>query len=135
MAAAPHYPKELRYTKEHEWVKSAQDGSALVGITFFAQEQLGDIVYLDLPKAGTQLRQFAKLGEVESVKAVSDLFSPLGGEVLDVNQETIDHPELVNQDPYGKGWLLRVRPQDPEGLKGLLTAAEYEALLAQGQKQ
>jgi glycine cleavage system H protein len=122
-------PDDRRYSKEHEWVKPEEGSNALVGITHFAQDQLGDVVYLDLPGAGDRVEQFAKLGEIESVKAVSDLFSPVTGEVVGVNQEAIDHPELVNEDPSGKGWLLRVRMQDPAEMESLLTAEEYSAFL------
>ncbi len=122
-------PDDRRYTKEHEWVKPEEGSDALVGITHYAQDQLGDVVYLDLPGAGTRLEQFAKLGEIESVKAVSDLFSPVTGEVVDVNQEAVDHPELVNEDPSGKGWLLRIRLEDAAELESLLSAEEYAAFL------
>jgi glycine cleavage system H protein len=122
-------PDDRKYSREHEWVKREGGSAALVGITHFAQDQLGDVVYLDLPRAGTHLKQFAKMGEVESVKAVSDIYSPVSGEVLEINQEAIDHPELVNEDPNGRGWLLRVRMQDVAELDKLLTAEQYEALL------
>ena len=120
---------DRRYSKEHEWVKLEEGSDALVGITHFAQDQLGDVVYLDLPGAGGRVEQFSKMGEIESVKAVSDLFSPVSGEVLGVNQEAVDHPELVNEDPSGKGWLLRVRLQDPAELDHLLSAEQYAAFL------
>ena len=122
-------PKDRRYTKEHEWVRLA-DGEATVGITDFAQEQLGDLVYFDLPEPGAQVRQNAKLGEVESVKAVSEIFAPISGEVVEVNQQAADSPEVVNQDPYGEGWLLKVKPADPSELDSLLSAEEYDALVA-----
>ncbi|MBI4336249.1 MAG: glycine cleavage system protein GcvH [Chloroflexi bacterium] len=129
-ARTPYYPDELRYTKEHEWVRAQGDGTALVGITFFAQDQLGDVVYLNLPAPGSSLAQTGKLGEVESVKAVSDIFAPVSGQVMEVNQEVVAHPELVNQDPYGKGWLLRVRLSDPKELAKLMAAKQYQAMLA-----
>jgi glycine cleavage system H protein len=122
-------PPDLRYSKEHEWVR-VDEGVGTVGITDYAQDQLGDIVYLDLPKVGTQVGQLAKLGEIESVKAVSDLFSPVSGEVTEVNQEAVDAPELVNRDPYGAGWLVRVRLSDSAELEALLGVEEYEELLA-----
>ena len=122
-------PKDRHYTKEHEWVRLA-DGEAVVGITDFAQEQLGDLVYFDLPEPGTQLHQNAKLGEVESVKAVSEIFAPLSGEVAGVNQQVVDSPEIVNQDPYGEGWLLKVKPADASETDSLLSAEEYDALVA-----
>jgi len=122
-------PKDRRYTKEHEWAHLG-DGEAVVGITDFAQEQLGDLVYFDLPEPGAQVRQHAKLGEVESVKAVSEIFAPLSGEVIEVNQKAMDSPELVNQDPYGAGWLLKVRPADASEMDSLLSAEDYDALVA-----
>ena len=122
-------PSDRKYSKEHEWVKLDQGSQSLIGITHFAQDQLGDVVYLDLPQPKTRLTQFAKLGEIESVKTVSDLFSPVSGEVVEVNQEAIDHPELVNEDPYEKGWLMRVELQDPSELDGLFTSEQYEAFL------
>ncbi|MBI2164968.1 MAG: glycine cleavage system protein GcvH [Chloroflexi bacterium] len=124
------YPQAFRYSKEHEWVRLDEDGTAVVGVTHFAQEQLGDIVYLALPEPGTSVVQFAKLGEVESVKAVSDIFSPLGGTVLEVNKEAVDHPEVVNQEPHGRGWLVKLKPGDLGGVRNLMTAQEYEAFLA-----
>ena len=123
-------PPELRYSKEHEWVRVEGD-SATMGITDHAQEQLGDIVYLDLPKAGASVRQSEKLGEIESVKAVSDLFSPMSGEVTARNEEVVKSPELVNQDPYGRGWLLKLTLSDAGEADNLLTAGQYEELVAQ----
>ncbi len=123
-------PRDLRYTKEHEWVRLGPDGTAEVGITHFAQDQLGDIVYIDLPAVGSSLTQLGKMGEVESVKSVSDLYSPVTGEVVEVNQEAVEHPEQVNEAPYDKGWLIRVRLSDPAEPEGLLTADQYEALVA-----
>ena len=124
-------PADRKYSREHEWVKLEEGNSGLLGITDFAQDELGDVVYLDLPSVGTRLEQSAKLGEVESVKAVSDIFSPVTAEVIAINQEAVDHPELVNEDPYGKGWLLRVDIQDPSGLDNLLTAEQYDAFLSE----
>jgi len=122
-------PKGLRYSEEHEWVRLS-DGTGIVGITDYAQEHLGDLVYFDLPEVGAKVQQFAKLGEVESVKAVSDLFSPVSGEVSEVNQQVVDSPEVVNKDPYGEGWLLRVKLSDPAELENLLSPEGYDALLA-----
>lgn len=127
-------PPELRYTKEHEWVRIDGD-TATVGITDYAQEQLGDLVYLDLPKVGAALRQLEKLGEIESVKAVSDLFAPVTGEVTEQNQEAVKSPELVNQEPYGRGWLLRLRLSDASELEKLLSAEQYEEHLAAEQQE
>jgi glycine cleavage system H protein len=123
-------PPELRYSKEHEWVRVEGDIAA-VGITDHAQEQLGDLVYLDLPKVGTAVHQLEKLGEIESVKAVSDLFSPVSGEVTERNEEAVKAPELVNQDPYGRGWLVRLSLSDASEVDKLLTAEQYEELVAQ----
>jgi glycine cleavage system H protein len=126
-------PTDRRYTKEHEWVR-LEDDLGTVGITDYAQDQLGDIVYLDLPSPGTQVKQLDKLGEIESVKAVSDLYSPVSGEVVEVNQEVNDRPEVVNRSPYGEGWLVRVRLADPAEVDNLLTAEQYDELLAQAQE-
>src|SRR4051794_10238856 len=101
-------PEDLRYSREHEWVRLEGD-EAVIGITHFAQEQLGDVVYVELPAAGAGLRQHASLGVVESVKAASDVYAPISGEVIERNAKTIESPELVNKDPYGEGWLVRVR--------------------------
>jgi glycine cleavage system H protein len=127
-------PAELRYSKEHEWVRVEGD-IATVGITDHAQEQLGDLVYLELPKVGTAVRQFEKLGEIESVKAVSDLFSPVSGEVTERNEEAVKSPELVNQDPYGRGWLVRLTLSDASEVDKLLTAEQYKELVAQEQAE
>ena len=127
-------PTDRRYTKEHEWVR-VQNDLGTVGITDYAQDQLGDIVYVDLPSPGTQVKQLEKLGEIESVKAVSDLYSPVSGEVVEVNQGVNDRPELVNQSPYEGGWLVRVRLADPAELDALLTAEQYDALVAEAQAE
>ncbi len=124
-------PPELKYTKEHEWVRVVSEGVALVGVTAFAAESLGDVVYLDLPETGTDVEQFAKMGEVESVKAVSDILSPISGEILERNEEAIEHPEKVNEEPYGAGWLVKVSIKDQSQLDSLLTVQEYEAFVAQ----
>jgi glycine cleavage system H protein len=125
------YPDNRRYSREHEWVLIESDGRALVGITDYAQEQLGDVVFVELPEAGTQLDQSQKMGEVESVKAVSDLFTPLTGEVAEVNQALVDHPELINDDPHDKGWMVRLASVDAAQLDSLLSASEYESFLAE----
>jgi glycine cleavage system H protein len=122
------YPSDLRYTKEHEWARI--DGKvATVGITRFAVEQLGDITQVDLPKEGETLKQDDVFGAVESVKAVSDLYSPVSGEVVEVNQEAVDSPELINGEPYGRGWLIKVRMRDTGELDKLLSAEAYEELV------
>jgi glycine cleavage system H protein len=126
-------PTDRRYSKEHEWVR-VQDDLGTVGITDYAQDQLGDIVYVDLPSVGTHVKQLEKLGEIESVKAVSDLYSPVSGEVVEVNQGVNDRTELVNQSPYDEGWLVRVRLADPAELDNLLTAKQYDELIAQTQE-
>jgi glycine cleavage system H protein len=124
-------PADLRYTREHEWAK--QEGERVrVGITHFAQEQLGDVVFVELPKAGARVRAHQTFGVVESVKAVSDLFAPVSGEVAEVNAELAQKPETVNQDPYGRGWMLAVTPADPKEWDQLLTAAQYEQFIAEG---
>jgi glycine cleavage system H protein len=124
-------PSDLRYTKEHEWVR-VDGGEATVGITDYAAEQLGDIVYVELPEPGGDIEQFATFGVVESVKAVSDLFAPVTGEVVARNEALGDRPELVNGDPYGDGWMVRVRLADADQLAELLDAAAYEELTAEG---
>ena len=124
-------PADLRYTKEHEWVRIEGD-QATIGITEYAAEQLGDIVFVELPEVGRDLAQFATFGVVESVKAVSDLFAPVGGEVTEANETLAGQPELVNSDPYGEGWMVRVRVSDPAQVEGLLDASAYDALTAAG---
>ncbi len=123
------YPADLRYTREHEWAKV--DGTrARVGITLYAQEQLGDVVFVELPKVGTRVRQMQTFGVVESVKAVSDLFAPLSGEVVEVNETLTEHPEQVNRDPYGAGWLIVIALADPKEVDNLLSAGDYERFVA-----
>jgi glycine cleavage system H protein len=117
-------PQELRYTKEHEWVL-LDDGVVIVGVTDFAQQELGDIVYVELPSVGTELAATEAFGNVESVKSVSDLYSPVAGVVADINTRLADSPELLNSDPYGEGWMIRVEPKDVSEIEALLTAEEY----------
>ena len=124
-------PGDLRYTKDHEWVRVEGD-EAVVGITEFAAHQLGDVVFVELPAVGRSLAQHATFGVVESVKAVSDLFAPVGGEVTAANDALGGQPEIVNSDPYGEGWMLRVKVADAAQLDGLLDAAAYEQLTAEG---
>jgi len=124
-------PADLRYTKDHEWVRLDGD-EATVGITAYAAEQLGDIVFVELPEGGRSLSQFAAFGVVESVKAVSDLFAPLSGEVTTTNDALGGSPELVNSDPYGDGWMIRVRLSQPGEVDELLDAPAYDALIAAG---
>ncbi len=124
-------PGDLRYTKEHEWIRVDGD-EAVIGITQYAADQLGDIVFVELPDAGRALAQAATFGVVESVKAVSDLFAPVSGEVTATNDALGATPEVVNTDPYGEGWLVRVRLADAAQVDGLLDAAAYEQLIAEG---
>jgi glycine cleavage system H protein len=122
-------PEDLKYSKEHEWARV--DGNTVtVGITQFAAEQLGDVVYVDLPGAGSEVKQFARFGEIESVKTVSDLFSPVGGKIVEVNDAVKDSPEKVNEDTYGDGWLLKIEITDSAQLDELMDSAAYEALTA-----
>ncbi len=120
-------PADLLFSKEHEWVKIEGD-SATIGITEYAQNALGDIVYVELPKVGSSIEQFSTVGVIESVKAVSDLFTPMSGEVVEVNGELESDPAAVNREPYASGWLLKLRLSKPEEAKGLLSAAEYEKI-------
>ena len=122
-------PDDRKYSREHEWVKveDPDTNRALAGITDFAQDQLGDIVFVELPKLGSTVSHMGKMGEIESVKSVSDLFSPVSGEVIEVNERLLEHPEIANEDPFGEGWLIRIRLTDASELDALLTAEEYEA--------
>uniref|UniRef100_A0A7C3ALN2 Glycine cleavage system H protein n=1 Tax=Thermorudis sp. TaxID=1969470 RepID=A0A7C3ALN2_9BACT len=125
------YPENLRYTREHEWAK-IEDGKVRVGITQFAAERLSDVVFVELPQPGTVLRQLQPFGVIESVKAVSDLYAPVSGTVVEVNTALADRPELVNQDPYGEGWMLVVEAADLTELDRLLTAEDYRQLVGDG---
>jgi glycine cleavage system H protein len=122
------YPEDCQYTKEHEWVR-LEDGIAVVGITDYAQDHLGDVVFIELPDAGTEVAQFEPFGVIDSVKASSELYAPLSGAVEAVNDALTDQPELVNQAPYGEGWMIRVQPADLAQLEQLLDADGYEQLL------
>jgi glycine cleavage system H protein len=122
------YPENFRYTKEHEWVL-VEGATATVGITDHAQQELGDIVYVDLPKVGAVLEQGASLGSVESVKAVSDIYAPVSGEVREVNSALADKPETLNRDPHGAAWLVKVNVSNPAEVEGLLSAADYQAYI------
>jgi glycine cleavage system H protein len=124
-------PGDLKYTRDHEWAKQ-EGGRVRVGITAYAQEQLGDVVFVELPKVGARVTAKQAFGVVESVKAVSDLFAPVTGEVVEANADLAQKPEIVNQDPYGKGWMIVVTPADARQWEQLLTAAQYEEFLAQG---
>ena len=122
-------PDGLRYSKEHEWARADGGGAATVGVTHFAQDSLGDVVFVELPAAGDKVVQFEKMGEIESVKAVSDLYSPLSGTVIERNDALVDSPELVNDSPYEGGWMLRVQMSDSAEMDALMSAAEYSALV------
>jgi glycine cleavage system H protein len=122
------YPEQFRYTKEHEWVRVEGD-SGVVGITDHAQKELGDIVYVDLPKLGAKVEQGKSMGSVESVKAVSDLFAPVSGEVIEVNTVLNEAPEKLNADPHGEAWLVKIKLSAPEEVRALLTAAEYQTYI------
>jgi glycine cleavage system H protein len=130
VAASESYPDELRYHPEHDWAR-VEDGEATLGITWFAQDALGELVHFEAPEEGTSVAKDESYGEVESVKAVSDVIAPLSGEILAVNQKAAAEPETVNEDPYGEGWLIRVRLSDASELDALLDADAYRALLAE----
>jgi glycine cleavage system H protein len=120
------YPDDLRYSKEHEWVR-VEDATATIGITSFASDELGDIVFIELPEAGASLSQFGTFGVIESVKAVSDLYAPVSGEVVEVNEALRESPELLNSDAFGSGWIAKVRLSDPSELDALMDADAYAA--------
>ncbi|RYC71921.1 MULTISPECIES: glycine cleavage system protein GcvH [Spirosoma] len=124
-----NFPAELSYTQDHEWVRIDEDGTAVIGITDFAQHELGDIVFVDITALGQSLRQGDVFGSVEAVKTVSDLFLPIDGEVLELNPAVEKSPELVNTDPYGEGWLIRLKPVDAGQKDGLLTVGAYQELV------
>jgi glycine cleavage system H protein len=128
------YPKDYRYTKEHEWIKV--DGSVgTIGITDYAQHELGDVVFVEFPKVGAQVKSGESFGTVESVKAVSDIYTPVTGEVVEINSALLDNPEKVNQDPHGSAWLLKIRLSDPKELAPLMDAGAYEAYIAEQAKE
>ncbi len=128
-------PKEYRYTQEHEWLCPESRNKGKVGLADYAQSQLGDIVFLDLPAPGTQVEQGKKMGEVESVKAVSDIFAPASGRVLEINQTVVDEPGLVNKDPYGAGWLVRLELSKPSELEALMDSEKYDKFVAELSEQ
>ena len=123
-------PVNLKYSQEHEWVRSEADNAATIGITMFAVESLGDIVFVELPEKGALLSQFVKMGEIESVKAVSDLYSPISGQVLERNEELINNPELINENSYESGWMLKIQISNPSELDNLMSSNQYETFLA-----
>ncbi len=128
------YPKDYRYTKEHEWIK-ADGTTGTIGITDYAQHELGDVVFVELPKVGTQLKAGQSLGTVESVKAVSEIFTPVSGEVTETNPALVDAPEKINSDPHGSAWLIKIRLADPKESASLMDAAAYEAYIAEKAKE
>ena len=130
MAAAESYPDDLRYHEEHDWARVEGD-EAVLGVTWFATDSLGELVHFEPPEAGSDVTKDQSYGEVESVKAVSDVIAPLSGEVLEVNQQVVDAPETVNDDPYGNGWLIRIRLSSPDEVGALLDAGAYRQLLAE----
>ncbi len=123
-----HIPEDLRYTEDHEWARIDGD-VATIGITDFAQSELGDIVYVELPELGTATEKSQSFGTIEAVKAVSDLFAPLTGEVIEVNSNISDSPEIINKDPYGEGWIIKVKLSNPNEVDTLLEKKQYEALI------
>lgn len=123
------YPKDYRYTKEHEWIK-ADGATGTIGITDYAQHELGDVVFVELPKVGTQLKAGQSLGTIESVKAVSEIFTPVSGEVTETNSALVDAPEKINSDPHGSAWLIKIRLADPKEPASLMDAPAYEAYIA-----
>jgi glycine cleavage system H protein len=130
LPATETYPDDLKYHEEHDWARIDGD-EAVLGITWFAQDSLGELVHYEAPEAGTEIAKDSSYGEVESVKAVSEVISPLSGEVIDVNQKVVDEPETVNNDPYGEGWLVRIRLSDPSETEALLDSDAYKQVVAE----
>ena len=128
------YPKEFRYTKEHEWI-SAKGGTATIGITDYAQHELGDVVFVELPTAGTKVTAGKTFGTVESVKAVSEIYAPVSGEVIEANAELPNKPETINSDPHAARWLIKVKLANPAEVNSLMDASAYEAYIAEKQKE
>lgn len=125
-------PKEYQYTRDHEWICPEPENEGRIGITDYAQSQLGDIVFLALPTPGTKVTQFGKMGEIEAVKAVADLFSPVSGQVLAINQSAVNNPKLVNEDPYGAGWLVRLKLSNSAELDVLMDSEAYDKFVSEG---
>lgn len=128
------YPSDFRYTKEHEWIKVTGD-TGTVGITDYAQHELGDVVFVELPKVGAKFNASQSFGTVESVKAVSEIYSPVSGEVVETNTALADAPETINKDPHGAGWMIKIRLTNPKELSNLMDAAAYQAYIAEKQKE
>ena len=122
------YSSEMKYSKEHEWI-SISENIITIGITYFAQESLGDVVFVDLPKVGTSISQFEKFGEIESVKAVSELFAPISGKVIEINSEIENTPEIINLSPHEKGWMIKVESYNLDEMKKLLSKEEYMKII------
>ncbi|HKI46001.1 MAG TPA: glycine cleavage system protein GcvH [Balneolales bacterium] len=125
-----NYPNDIRYTKEHEWLRDNGDGTATVGITDFAQGELGDIVFVELNDEGMELEQDDSFGTVEAVKTVSDLYAPVAGSIAEINAELEEHPELVNDDPYGKGWMIKMKVKDAGDIQKLMSSEDYQDIVA-----
>ena len=125
-------PSDRRYIQEHDWVRIEADGTATFGITDYAQDSLGDVVFVELPEPGSEVSQGESFGEIESVKAVSELIAPVSGRIAERNETAVDAPELVNESPYEEGWLLKVEVTDPAEIDGLMSAEEYDSFLASG---
>lgn len=123
-------PEELKYTREHEWIRDNGDGTATIGITDFAQSELGDIVFVELEEEGFEFSKDDTFGTVEAVKTVSDLYAPVDGEVTEINEDLEDEPELVNDDPYGDGWMIKIKMTNPDQFKDLMSAADYQDIIA-----
>jgi len=129
------YPEDLRYTREHEWVRHEGDGRVRVGITDYAQDALGDVVYVDVPEPGTEVRAGQPFGEVESTKSVSDVYAPISGTVIDRNPTLGDAPQLVNESPYGDGWMILIEPAEGESIDGLMDSAAYRSFAERSQQE
>ncbi len=125
-----NHPKELKYTREHEWIRDNGDGTVTVGVTDFAQNELGDIVFVEIDKVGESVDKDDTFGTVEAVKTVSELYMPLSGEILEWNEALEDEPELINEDPYGKGWMIKIKMSDPAQIEELLTVDAYNEIIA-----
>ncbi len=125
-----NHPKELRYTREHEWIRDNGDGTVTVGITDFAQNELGDIVFVEIDKVGEMVDKDDTFGTVEAVKTVSELYMPVSGEILEWNEDLEDEPELINEDPYGKGWMIKIKMSDSSQLEELLSVGDYSEIIA-----
>jgi len=125
------FPSDLKYTKDHEWCR-IEDGVAVVGITDFAQSELGDVVFLELPDVGTETTQHEEFGTIEAVKAVAELYAPLSGEITEINEDVVDEPEKINEDPYGAGWMIKITFSDESEMDDLMDASAYEAMVGEG---